>query len=78
MQVQISEERQVQLSEYAARHGQDPAAALDEILDAALEWDRQDSLGAIEGLRRGYASMQAGHTRPVPEFLKELRTKHEF
>jgi hypothetical protein len=43
MQLQISEERQTQLSEYAARHGLDPAGALDQVLAEALSGNSETS-----------------------------------
>lgn len=36
--IPIRPERKAQLEEYAQRHGQDPATALDEVLADALEW----------------------------------------
>lgn len=72
----VSSERKAQLEEYAQRHGQDPVAALDDVLAAALEWERQDYQEAVEGIRRGYADFQAGRVRPVEEALEELRVKH--
>jgi predicted transcriptional regulator len=78
MQLQLSHERQAQLDEYAQRHGQDPSTALDEVLAAALEWDRNDFYEAVEGIQNGYESVKAGRTRPASEFLNELRAKHGF
>ena len=78
MELQLSQERQAQFNEYAQRHGQDPSAALDDVLGAALEWERQDYEDAAEGIRRGYASVKSGQTRPASEFLNELRAKHGF
>lgn len=78
MQLQLSPERQEELNEYAQRHEQDPASALDEVLATALEWERHDYQGAIEGIRRGYEAVKAGHTRPASDFLNELREKHGF
>jgi predicted transcriptional regulator len=78
MQLQLSEERQAQLNEYAARHGQDASVALDEVLAAALEWEQQDFQEAVEGIRSGYASVKAGRTRPASEFLDELAEKYGF
>lgn len=72
----ITPERKAQLDEYARRHGKDPAAALDEVLAEALEWERQDYEEAVEGIRRGYESYKAGRARPVEESLEELRVKH--
>ena len=78
MQLQLSQERQAQLDQYAQRHGQDPSVALDEVLATALEWEQRDFEEAVEGIRRGYASVKAGRSRPALEFLNELRAKHGF
>jgi predicted transcriptional regulator len=78
MEVQLSEERQAQLADYAQRHGQEPAVALDEVLAAALEWERHDDQEAFDGIRRGYEAIKAGRTRPASEFIGELRDKHGF
>ena len=66
------------MEEYAQRHGQDTAAALDVALAEYLEWERQDYEGSEEAIRRGYEDMKAGRTRPAAEFLEELREKHGF
>ena len=76
MEIRLSRERQAQLNDYAQRHGQDPAMALDDVLAAALEWERQDYKEAVEGIRRGYADLKAGRVRPMEESLEELRMKH--
>jgi len=72
----LKPERKAQLDEYAQRHGQDPVAALDEVLSNALEWERQDYQEAVEGIRRGYEDYKAGRVRPVEESLEDLRVKH--
>lgn len=76
--IPLKPERRAQLEEYAQRHGQDPAAALDEALAAYLEWERQDFEEAVEGIRRGHEDVAAGRTRPASEFLPELRSKHDI
>lgn len=40
--IPIKPERKAQLDDYARRHGQAPADALDEVLAEALEWEQQD------------------------------------
>ncbi len=70
MQVQLSEERQAQLNEYAQRHGQDPSVALDEMLAAALECEQQDL--------QGYADVKAGRTQLASDMFEELREKYGF
>ena len=70
--------RRAQLEDYAQRHGQDPAAALDDVLAAALEWERQDYQESVNAIRKGYDDVKAGRTRPAAEFLEELREKHGF
>lgn len=76
--IPIKPERKAELEEYAQRHGQDTAAALDEALAAYLDWERTDYQEAVEGIRRGYEDVKAGRTRPAAEFLDELREKHGF
>ena len=74
----LKPEHKAQLEEYAQRRGQDTATALDDMLAAYLEWERQDFEEAIEGIRRGYADVKAGRMRPAAEFLAEMRQKHDI
>jgi predicted transcriptional regulator len=76
--IPLKPERRAQLEEYAQRHGQDTASALDEVLAAYLEWERQDSAEAVEGIRRGYEDVKAGRTRLASEALAEMRRKHDL
>ena len=76
--IPIRPERKAQLEEYAQRHGQDPAAALDDALAAYLEWERQDYSETVEAVREAYGDVISGRTRPATEFLEELREKHGF
>ena len=76
--IPLKPERRAQLEEYAQRHGQDAAAALDEVVATYLEWERQDSEEAVEGIRRGYEDVKAGRTRPACDFLAEMRRKHDL
>ena len=76
MEIHLSPERQAQLNDYANRHGQDPATALDHVLGAALEWEQQDYQEAVEGIGRGYTDFQAGRVRPIEESFEDLREKH--
>ena len=76
--IPLKPERKAQLEEYAKRRGQDPAAALDDALAAYLEWDRQDFAEATDGIHHGYEDVKSGRTRPVTEFLADLRRKHDL
>ena len=76
--IAIKPERKAQLEEYAQRHGQDTAAALDDVLAEYLEWERQDFETSVSVIRRGHEDVKAGRTRPAAEFLEELREKHGF
>jgi predicted transcriptional regulator len=58
--VRLKPERKAQLDEYTRRHGQDSAAALEQVLAEALEWELQDYQGAVEGIRRGHEDYKAG------------------
>jgi predicted transcriptional regulator len=74
--IPLKPERKAQLEEYAQRHGQDPAVALDEALAAYLEWERQDFEEAVEGISKGHDDVKAGRTRPAADFLSEMRQEH--
>ncbi len=76
--IPLTPERKAQLEEYAQRHGQNAAAALDDALAAYLEWERQDFEEAMHGIRQGYEDVRAGRTRPAADFLTEMRHKHGF
>jgi predicted transcriptional regulator len=78
MQIELSPEREAQLNDYAQRHGQAPAAALDEVLADALEWERQDYQESVEAIRQGYEDFQAGRSQSFKEAFEELRVKHGF
>ena len=74
----IKPERKAQLEAYARRHGQDAAAALDDLLAAQLEWEQRDYDDTVEAVLEAYEDVKAGYAQPVEEFLEELRAKHGF
>lgn len=74
--IPLKPERKAQLDDYARRHGQDPATALDDVLAEALEWERQDYAETVDAVNEAYADVKAGRTRPAGEFLEELREKY--
>jgi hypothetical protein len=76
--IPIKPERKAQLEEYAQRHGQDAATALDEVLADALESEREDYDETVTAVMQAYESVKARRTQPAEEFLEELRVKHGF
>ncbi len=76
MELRLSDERQAELADYAERHGQDPAAALDEIVGDALAWERKEYQEAVEAIGRGYADLKAGRTRSLADSFAEMREKY--
>jgi len=74
--IALTPERKAQLDDYAHRHGQDPATALDEVLAAWLDEERQDYREAVEAIRQGYADFRAGRTQPAESVFEKLREKH--
>lgn len=76
--IPLKPERKAQLEEYAKRRGQEPAAALDDVLATYLEWERQDFTEAAEGIRRGHEDVKVGNTRPAAAFLGDMRRKHDL
>jgi len=76
MQIELSPERAAQLNDFVHRHGQAPAAALDEVLADALAWQREQYLESVEAIREGYEDFLAGRSQPFEEAFEELRVKH--
>ena len=74
--IPLKPERKAQLEEYAQRHGQDPATALDDVLAEVFDLEQQEYREAVEGIREGYADFKAGRTRPAEDVFEELRVKH--
>ena len=74
----LKPERKAQLEEYARRHGQDPADALDDVLAEYFAWEAQDFEDSVEAVRRGYEDMKAGRTKPADEVHQALRRKRGF
>jgi predicted transcriptional regulator len=72
----LKPERLAELADYAKRHDQDEATALDSALAEFFAWERADYAEAVEGIRRGYEDMKAGRTQPLEEFIQDLRVEH--
>ena len=73
--VPLKPERKAQLQEYARRHGQDLAAALDDVLAAYFD-EEQDYAETVQAVQEAYEDVKTGRTRPAAEFLEGLRLKH--
>ena len=76
--ITLKPERLAEPEDYAKAHGQTPADALDELLEAQLAWEKQDYREAVEGIRRGLEDVKAGRVQDAEEFLEELRLEHGF
>ncbi|MBV8729192.1 MAG: hypothetical protein JO336_05230 [Acidobacteriia bacterium] len=74
--VRLKPERKAQLDDYAKRQGQDPAAALDDVLAAYFDEQQQDYTETIQAVQEAYEDVKAGRTRSAAEFLEDLRLKH--
>lgn len=72
----VTPERKAQLEDYAHRHGQDAATALDEVLANYLDWERAEYQETVAAVMEAYEDVKAGRTQPAEEFLEELRVKH--
>jgi plasmid stability protein len=58
--VSLTPELKAQLDEYAQRHGQEPEAALVDILTAALEWDRHEHDETVQCALEAHEDVKAG------------------
>ena len=57
--VSVTPQRKAQLEQYAQHHRQDAASALDEVLATYFEWEQQDHLEALAGIREGIDEVEA-------------------
>jgi predicted transcriptional regulator len=74
--VPLKPERKAQLDEYARRHRQDLAAALDDVLAAYFDEEQRDYTETIRAVPEAYEEVKAGRTRPAAEVLEKLRLRH--
>jgi len=76
MTITLTPETEARLREKAEREGQDVDAVADALLTTALEWELQDRMEAIDGLRHGDQAAAEGRERPLEAFLAEQRAKY--
>lgn len=76
--IPLKPERLAELKEYAQLHGQTPADALDDLLAAQLEFEKQDYEETVVAVMRADEEIKAGRTMPAEEVLDELRAKYGF
>lgn len=76
--ITLKPERLAELADYAKRHDQDTATALDTALAEFFAWEKQDYSEALEGIQRGYEDMKAGRVQDMDEFFEDLRVEHGF
>lgn len=74
--IPLKPERLAELADYAKRHDQDAATALDTALAEFFAWEKQDFVEAVEGIREGYEDLKAGRTQDSNEVFDELHAKH--
>jgi predicted transcriptional regulator len=74
--VSVTPQRKAQLEQYAQHHRQDAASALDEVPATYFEWEQQDHLEALAGIREGIDEVEAGRTQSIEDVFEELRVKH--
>ena len=72
----LKPERFAQLADYAERHDQDAATALDTALAEFFEWERQDHEETVAAVLAGNEDIEAGRTRPAEEVYQSLCLKH--
>lgn len=73
---ELSPRRREQLETYARRHGQEPAAALDNALATFFESEERIFEESVKAIEAGLEDIQAGRTTPAKEFFSEMRLKY--
>ena len=74
--IPLKPERLAELADYAKRHDQDAATALDTALAEFFAWEKRDYAEAVEGIRDGYEDFKADRMQDSKEVFDELRAKH--
>ena len=72
----LKPERCAELAAYAERQGKDLETALDELLEAQLQWERHEYNVAVQAALRGYEDVKLGRTKSQAEVYESLRRKH--
>jgi hypothetical protein len=80
--IALTPECKAGLDEYARRRGQHPAVALDEVLAAWLEEERQDYRATVRAIARIFGPGSRPHAtrrhrmQPADMVMERLRAKH--
>lgn len=72
----LKAERMAELVDYAKRHGQDTATALDDVLAEYFAWEKQDFEEAVSDIEAGFQDIKAGRVQDAGDMFEELRLKH--
>ena len=75
MTITLTPDTEILLKDKANREGVDLNSAADRVIREALEWEAQERLEMLEGIRRGLEDSDAGRVRPADEVFAEMREK---
>jgi hypothetical protein len=78
MTITLTPQTEAKLREKADSEGQDMNLLADELLAFALEWDTQDYVESVQGIKRGLEAFAQGRSRSFHEFAQEQRAKHNL
>ena len=78
MTITLKPDIEQRLREKAKRDGEDMDMLANSLLTAALEWEAQDELEAVEGIRRGLEAFEQGRNRRFSDFASEQRAKYDL
>ena len=78
MSITINPHTEAKLRERAVREGQDIDTLADTLLNMALEWEAQDRIEAVEGIRQGLQAFDEGRYRSFQEFAAEQRARFQL
>ena len=76
--VTLSPELEALLLDKAARRGQDVSLVASELLASLLEWEKQDSEEAIQGIQQGLDDFESGRFRSFQDFADAQRSKYNL
>ena len=76
MTITLNPQIEERLREKAERDGQNVDMLANSLITAALEWEAQDQMETVEGIRRGLEDFATGRYSPAAQVFSEIKARH--
>jgi predicted transcriptional regulator len=76
--INLAPEEEAKLHQKAMRDGSNVNVVAHDVLVQALDWETQDYIEAVEGIKQGIKAFEQGRFRRFSEFEAEQRAKYSL